>query len=504
MVRIKKSESLKVWALFGVSFLLSLGIYLRTLAPTVYSLDSAELTVAAYTLGLTRATGYPLYLLLGKLFTFIPCGDVGYRMNFMSAFFAALTVALLCRFLLRMKVTPPISLAASLTLAFSRYLWGAAVFAEVYTLHAFFVVLLLSLLQEWAYTWDKKWLYYFALAWGLSFGNHMSTILLAPGLLCFLAITGGRRVLCIRTVLPMLMLFTLGLSVYIYLPLRYLSDPPFNQVGYYTASGEFVRLDLTQPSVLFWLVSGRAFHPLMFAYSSQDFIREAWRYGTWLWSNFLVVGFFLGLLGIGVLWKKARLWLIAQMLLFLAHAIFFIGYRVVDKENMFLPTHIIWAIWLGVGADAFFKWIVESSFDSHLAYQRYAAILALVPFLLLPLLALSFNFRYVDLSNDWSSRTHGEYILESVQPNAVVIGWWESVPVLKYLQLVEGKRPDVQVIYRFSIDQGELIKFIDQAILTRPVYTVMEDPTLAVYYNLLPSGAVYRLEKRTFIGSGAK
>jgi hypothetical protein len=179
-------------------------------------------------------------------------------------------------------------------------------------------------------------------------------------------------------------------------------DPPFNYAGYYTADCEFVRLDLTKPSTLLWLVSAKTFHPLIFAYPLQELVREAWHYGAWLWSNFLSVGFFLGLLGIGVLWKKAHRWLIAQMLLFLANAIFFIGYRVADKETMFLPTYIIWALWLGVGADALFRWTIRSSFDSLPASRKYAAMLALIPFLLLPLLALGLNFHYVDLSDDWS------------------------------------------------------------------------------------------------------
>ena len=58
-------------ASFGLPFC----IYLLTLAPTIYNLDSAEMTTAAYTGGLMRATGYPLYLSLGYLWSKIPLGD---------------------------------------------------------------------------------------------------------------------------------------------------------------------------------------------------------------------------------------------------------------------------------------------------------------------------------------------------------------------------------------------------------------------------------------------
>src|SRR4051794_2808336 len=85
---------------FGLPFIL----YVLTLAPTIFNLDSAELTTAAATGGITRATGYPLYLLLGYLWSQIPIGDVGYRMNLFSAFNGALTVALAERILRRWRV----------------------------------------------------------------------------------------------------------------------------------------------------------------------------------------------------------------------------------------------------------------------------------------------------------------------------------------------------------------------------------------------------------------
>ena len=47
-------------------------VYLRTLAPTVMWYDMGEFTTASYVLGIAHNTGYPLYILLGKLFTLFP------------------------------------------------------------------------------------------------------------------------------------------------------------------------------------------------------------------------------------------------------------------------------------------------------------------------------------------------------------------------------------------------------------------------------------------------
>src|SRR5262245_37911583 len=79
-------------AFASLLFIASLVLYVRTLAPSLLFDDSAEFQTIAYTLGIGHPTGYPIYVLLAKLFTFLPVGDIAYRVNLFSAFCAALTV----------------------------------------------------------------------------------------------------------------------------------------------------------------------------------------------------------------------------------------------------------------------------------------------------------------------------------------------------------------------------------------------------------------------------
>ena len=65
----------------GLAFIL----YLFTLAPTVMWYDMGEFALGSYVLGIGHDPGYPLYMILGKLFTLLPIGDVAYRVNLMSA-----------------------------------------------------------------------------------------------------------------------------------------------------------------------------------------------------------------------------------------------------------------------------------------------------------------------------------------------------------------------------------------------------------------------------------
>jgi hypothetical protein len=101
------------WVVFLGSFL----IYILTAAPSVYGWDSAEYAATAYKLGVPHATGYPLYLLIAKLFTYLPFGDVAYRLNVLSALLAAGAATIV--YLLSLLITrrPILSVAVASFLA---------------------------------------------------------------------------------------------------------------------------------------------------------------------------------------------------------------------------------------------------------------------------------------------------------------------------------------------------------------------------------------------------
>ena len=109
------------------------------------------------------------------------------------------------------------------------------------------------------------------------------------------------------------------------------------------------------------------------------------------------------------------------------------------------------------------------------------------------LLALAWNWRIVDLSDDWTSRQRGEVILERIHQNALVFGWWDVAPVVQYLQMVEGLRPDVQVINRFLITPQDLELVIAKEVKFRPVYIDNTPNELSVTMSSVPTGPIYRL-----------
>src|SRR5215203_5798450 len=88
-----KRKHLRRWgvALAGAAVsLLVFILYLETLAPTVLyyarpaMFDSAMLQTEAAVLGIGHPTGYPTYMMLTHLFTYLPIGEVAYRTNLAS------------------------------------------------------------------------------------------------------------------------------------------------------------------------------------------------------------------------------------------------------------------------------------------------------------------------------------------------------------------------------------------------------------------------------------
>ena len=77
------------WLWDVVVFAVPLVVYTAMLAPSVLPGDSGEFQFAAPTLSIPHPTGYPLYLLLGKLFSALPIGNTAYRINLLSAVAAA-------------------------------------------------------------------------------------------------------------------------------------------------------------------------------------------------------------------------------------------------------------------------------------------------------------------------------------------------------------------------------------------------------------------------------
>jgi len=472
------------------SFGLPLCIYLLTLAPTIYNLDSAEMTTAAYTGGLMRATGYPLYLSLGYIWSKIPLGDVGYRMNLLSAIFGALTIFLAERVLRRWRLGGWATFGTLGLLTTSTFFWGLSLVAEVYTLHTALMAGLILALLHWSDAPTPRRMFVIGLLGGLGMSHHAAMVLLIPGSLFFVLSTNAKKALAPRSLLAFSLAAMLGLSTYLYLPLRYLAQPVFNYAGTFDSGLNFHPVDLTTLEGLWWLITGRAFTSVMMAYNSLGWWLETQKYLIQLSRAFFGFGIGPGLLGMILLFRKN--WHEGGMLglMFLFNAGFYINYQVIDKDTMYLPTYLIWALWMAYGFQELLEWVkqVDSVRIRKLSLRIISVLTASIV-----LFSLVWNWRIVDLSKDWTSRLRGETILNNAEQGALVFGWWDVVPVIHYLQLVEGMRPDVQAINRFLITPDDMMSAIEMEVRDRPIYIDNVPYELDATMLAKSIGPVYRL-----------
>ena len=127
-----------------------LAIYLASAYRDVMYWDIGEMDTVPYILGIAHPPGYPLYTLIGWVFTHVlPLGSVAFRMSALSA----LALAATCWFVWRIVVDGGGDalggLGAALLFAFGEDTWAHATRAEPHALVALAAVALLCFLLRW-------------------------------------------------------------------------------------------------------------------------------------------------------------------------------------------------------------------------------------------------------------------------------------------------------------------------------------------------------------------
>jgi hypothetical protein len=438
---------------------LPLALYAFTAAPTVYGVDSAELSTGAYLLGIVHPPGSPAYLLIGHVFTWLPIGDVGFRLNLLSAVSAAACCLLLFHVIRQLTAQPGIALLSSLVAAVSYSLWSAAVAAEVYALQGACMLALVALALRWHRTGSRATL--IGLAWlaGISLGVHLAALLLLPGLAVLVFAPtrpSGRRATPLAAAA---LAFLVGAAVYLYLPLRHLAALPLDPAR------DYWHIDLASLSGFWWMLSGGGFRRLFFAVPWSAVPAGLLHVGFWLWSNFLGLGALVGGIGLLAGMRQAPAVHAGLALMAVGHLAFFVRYGAGDRDMMNLPLLLLWAIWIGVGAAAIASWRRRGrdAAGGRLAVEVGLASLAA--------LLLAVNRPWVDLHTDFSARERGVALLAALEPQAVLVGSWSDLRLVEYLQQVEGQRRDVQPVDAYFSTTAERGERIAAALASRrPVY----------------------------------
>ena len=420
--------------------LLVLVLYLRTLAPTILHydspdlLDSAMLQMQVCVLGIAHPTGYPTYLMLTHLFTYLPFGDAAYRVNLASAVYGVLAVMVVywAGYLLSRRVVAAV--VGALAFGLGGTLWSQAVITEVYTLNALVVALTLAVLLLWREQGKDRHLLLAAFLCGIALTNHMTSGLLLPASCLFVALVEWRKLLDLGLVLKGVGLFLLGLAPYLYLPVRASMDPPF---------------EANNPTNLerFWyVVSGGNLRGSFFAFGPAELPGRVAFYWDHLLSNFNWGLLAAGIVGFGamLLWDRAGAALTGFLYFgWLFHAL---ENDIPDIQIYFIPTYLVLSLWISGGLGVLLE--EAQALMSGFARVPRGAVLGVLSaaMLLSPLPGVGEDYANNDMSGDYRGRKVVEAVAENAAPNSTILHHRSEV---WYLVLVEERRRDLTLVDPF-------------------------------------------------------
>ena len=313
-------------------------LYVATLAPTVLWGDDATLQLAAVEGQLRASAGsHPAWVALAHLLTALPIRELAYRVNLLSALAGAATLGLLYLILRAVPVSRPASILATVAFAVSHTFWAHAVRAEVYTLTLATMGLMVAAGLYWQRTGRVRYLALMGVAIGLALTTHVLALLYLPALAWLLI---ARRRQLTRRGLVVLILSTL-LAL---LPLTYLL----------WRDAQRMHSDLL--TTLRWALftfEGYDFRSSIFRFSPASLVSDAAQWALFLGYQFPGPALLLGVAGIVLSWQRVhRDVAIFLALLYLVPAAFAFSYQVGDRYVFFLPSYLVFAIWLGIGIDA--------------------------------------------------------------------------------------------------------------------------------------------------------
>lgn len=175
--------------------------YIETMAGSTSFWDAGEFIATAYTLGIPHPPATPLYVILGRVFTLLPLPlTIAQKVNFMSAFFGALGIAvlfvLIVDYIKARRGVPATwvdrivvygcGAVGALFTAWSNTYWTNAVEAEVYAISSFVMGLTTVLARRWsrdpdsAHRTNDIYLIIYLLSLGVGF--HLGTVLTYPAI----------------------------------------------------------------------------------------------------------------------------------------------------------------------------------------------------------------------------------------------------------------------------------------------------------------------------------
>lgn len=502
-------------------FLFFLAVYTITLCPTVFWWDSGELIANIAVLGIPHRPSFPIYVLLGKLFSFLPFWSFALKVNFLSGLFASFSLAIFYKIFLKSAnlFFPGMAKKRELVLlsgfsfifvfGFTYSFWIQAVRAEVYSLNVLFFSLLLFSSILYLKEGKLKHIYLFFFLLGLGLGNHhLSLLSTIPAFLILFLTFAPRSLLHLKRISFYTLFSLLGLSVYLYLPIRSLSHPAL-------AWGEVKSISSSASSV-FALDTIKNLN-LEFL---SDITTELSQIFSLFSDQLTFLCFAISLLGLFLLFRHNRKILAFLLLLMIANCsvVIFMTTEFIST-NPDLHGYLIFSIF----ALAFFYGIGVFFILSEIRHSSSVIRhLVLIVFGVISLIPMFKHYAEANLSNNRIAHNYGLSVISDLDSNSVIFADNVNLNfILRELRYAEGIREDVTIIDRGLLsfnwyvtqkreEQKVLFSGIPGNLIGEPLFEVLlkrcqdsDKPTYIEFTerdsnlvdHLIPRGYVFKVYK---------
>ncbi|MCI5080372.1 MAG: DUF2723 domain-containing protein, partial [Saprospiraceae bacterium] len=208
MTSTKRLNNAAGWLVFAIALI----VYYFSAERTGSLWDCGEFILGAYKLQVVHPPGAPLFVLVGRMFTWVAelfsnnPEDIAFAVNMMSSVCTAFAAAFICWVTIMLTKIAMVGregeldsgqqiaaagggVVAGLATAFATSIWFSAVEGEVYAMSTFFTTMTLWSMIKWYSLPDNakadRWLLFTVYSAGLSIGVHLLSILTFPALALF-------------------------------------------------------------------------------------------------------------------------------------------------------------------------------------------------------------------------------------------------------------------------------------------------------------------------------
>lgn len=449
-----KNNSPKLAPLF---LLIPFALYLTTLARFPVLGDPTEYSYVAHHLGIAHPPGYAFYTLLGHLFQrLVPWGNVAQQMHLLSAVMGLLAGTAVFGLVRQLTQSTASALFAALLILTSANHWQHSIHANPHIITALFLVLNCYLLIRWHGRNDTRLLLLFSLLTGFGAAHHPLTIFSFPAFTIYILWQRPHIWREGRTLLAMVICAALGLSLFLYFPIRspQLGDFWPQTMNTWDGFTAHVLARGLSDSLPYYTL---AEHPLrLIVFAAIVRLQFAWP---------IVL---LALLGAGWLLKNRPTRPSSALLLiaFTTHYAFVMSLKAQDIMAYSLGLLLLIATLAGVGTAVLLRHLASRG-----RWLTNTAVALL--FLMGPLWQTAANLPHISLAHYDEAQQHIQQVYHGFTPgdNVVLLNNWEFMTPLWYTRFANGTWPE------------------DTAV--RPKFVSAAEPWLPSVFNYLGGGPLY-------------